>query len=116
VTQRKTVIIEPPAEQGGRFDFKLDGDIRPGAEFKVNAEVMNPPANQTLTLVLPKGLQLSGGNETQSVPPAPKGGVSSVSWTVRVTDTGTLRVRIESSTGLARTKTITLADKALFGR
>lgn len=118
VTQRKTVLIEPPADVGGRFDFALVGDISPGKDFKVNAEVTSPVAGQTLTLVLPKELRLASGDATRTVPPAAKGAVSSVSWTVRVSQTGRLPVRIESSTGLVRTKTITLADTSstLFGR
>ena len=62
------------------------------------------------------GVSIDGhaGQATQAVP----AGTSSVSWTVRVTGTGSLPVRVESSTGLARTKTIQLTEtvNALFGR
>jgi predicted secreted protein len=115
VTQRKTLVIEPPGDAGGRFDFKLEGEIRPSKEFKVVAEVTKPVAGQTLTLVLPKGLQLTGGDAKQTVAP---GAVSKVNWSVRVTESGRLPVRIESSTGLTKAKTITLAEpnSSLFGR
>ena len=114
VTQRKTVVIEPPSDQAGRFNFDFTGDIRPGKEFTITAKVSDPLANQTLTLALPKGLQLTNGELTQPVAP---GKESAVTWRVRCTESGRLPVRIESSTGLARTKTITLTDNStLFGR
>lgn len=110
VTQRKTVIIEPPGDQSGRFNFDFTGDIRPGKEFTVLAKVADPLPGQTLSLTLPKGLELTKGDLTQPAQPT-------VSWTVRVAESGRLPVRIESSTGLARTKTITLTDTStLFGR
>ncbi len=114
VTQRKTVIIEPPSDQAGRFNFDITGDIRPGKEFTITAKVSDPLANQTLTLTLPKGLQLTCGEITQPVAP---GKESAVIWRARCTEGRRLPVRIESSTGLARTKTITLTDNStLFGR
>jgi hypothetical protein len=111
VTQRKTVSIEPPSDQAGRFNFEFAGDIRPGKEFTVTARVTNPAEGQTLTLALPKGLQLVNGDARQPVPPAANpGGASTLTWNVRVIESGRLPVRIESSTGLARTKTITLSE------
>ncbi len=112
VTQRKTVIIEPPSDQAGRFTFDFSGDIRPGKEFTITAKVNEPLPGQTLALTLPKGLQLANGDLTQ---PVAAGKESVVTWNVRVAESGRLPVRIESSTGLARTKTITLSENALFG-
>jgi hypothetical protein len=115
VTQRKTITIEPPGDQPGRFDFAFTGAIRPGREFKINAQISDPTAGQTLTLVLPKGLQLADGDATQLVPKATN---PTLTWNVRVTESGRLPVRIESSTGLAHTKTIQLSETSstLFGR
>ncbi len=113
VTQRKTVVIEPPSDQAGRFNFDFSGDIRPGKEFTITAKVSDPLAGQTLTLALPKALQLAKGEVTQ---PVGSGKESTVSWSVRVAESGRLPVRIESSTGLVRTKTITLSENTLFGR
>jgi hypothetical protein len=112
VTQRKTVIIEPPSDQAGRFNFDFAGDIRPGKEFTITAKVNDPLPGQTLVLALPKGLRLMKGDSTQLIAP---GKESAVTWNVRVTESGRLPVRIESSTGLARTKTITLSENTLFG-
>jgi predicted secreted protein len=117
LTQRKTVIIDPPADQEGQFNFDIAGDIRPGKEVKINAQVTRPKAGQTLTLFLPNGLQLVNGDATQSVPVPASNGTSTLTWLVRVTQSGRLPVRIESSIGLARTKTITLSEstKTLLG-
>jgi hypothetical protein len=114
VTQRKSVVIEPPSDVPGRFNFDFVGDIRPGKEFIVKAQVMDPLAEQRLTLVLPKGLQLVEGSTSQPIPAE----APTVSWKVRVLETGRLVVRVESSTGYARAKTITLSETAstLFGR
>jgi hypothetical protein len=115
ITQRKTVIIEPPSGQAGRFNFELEGDIRPGKEFTIIAKVIEPVAGQTLTLTLPKSLTLVKGEMKETVA---AGVASRVTWTVRVVEGGRLPIRIESSTGLTRTKSIILAEpnSALFGR
>ena len=114
VTQRKTVVIESPSADG-RFTLDFAGDIRPGREFTIKADVTKPRPGQTLTLVLPKELQLADGDVTQSVS---AGESAAIAWKVRVLESGRLPVRVESSTGLTRTKTITLTEstKTLFGR
>jgi hypothetical protein len=116
ITQRKTLLIEPPGDQPGRFTFELSGTIRPGKEFTVTAKVPAPVPGQTLTLVLPQELELAGSEARQAVPAASG---ASVVWRVRVIASGRLPVRVDSSTGLRRTKTITLTqktDSSLFGR
>lgn len=115
VTQRKSLVIESP-NLAGRFAFDLEGEIRPGKEFVVHAKVAEPAAGQTLTLTLPPQLRLAGGEARQSVPAAAP---ASVTWRVQVVQGGRLPVRVESSTGLTRTKTITLTDSSggtLFGQ
>ncbi len=112
--QRKNLLIEPPGGQAGRFTFDLIGDIRPGKEFKATAQVGEAVAGQTLTLVLPKELQIAEGAARQLV-----GSAGKVNWRVRVLASGRLPVRVESSTGLVRVKTVTLTentDSSLFGR
>ncbi len=116
ITQRKTLMIEPPGESAGRFTFELVGDIQPGKEFTVKAQVAKPVTDQKLTLNLPKGLTLVKSDAEQLVPR--EGNLATLTWQVRVTGSGRLPVRVESSTGLARTKTISLTDgnSSLFGR
>ena len=83
------------------------GEIAPGKEFTVRAEVTNAAVGQKLTLTLPQGLELADGAAVRAVPKAVDG-LSVVAWKVRVTGTGTLPIRVASSTGVARTMTITL--------
>lgn len=115
VTQRKSLVIEPP-NLVGRFAFDLEGEIRPGKEFTVHAKVAEPAPGQTLTLTLPAQLRLVGGDARQNVPVVP---AASIRWRVQVVQGGRLPVRVESSTGLTRSKTITLTDASggtLFGQ
>jgi uncharacterized protein (DUF58 family) len=100
--------------------LELSGAIAPGKEFAVTGKVTNPVPGQKLTLTLPPALQLVEGAQTQVVPPRAQG-TSEVQWTVRVLERGRLPVRVESSTGVARTKTITITEVQnpkgeLFGR
>ncbi len=117
VVQKKTITIEQADTNDGRFTLELSGAIAPGKEFVVTGKVTNPVSGQKLTLTLPRALLLVEGAQTQAVPR----GTSEVQWTVRVLERGRLPVRVESSTGVARTKTITITEVQnpqgeLFGR
>jgi predicted secreted protein len=107
--QKKTLVIAPGGDQAGQFTFEFSGDIRPGKDFEVSARVTQPVAGQTLTLVLPPELKLSAGQSQQPVP-ATAGAPATVVWRVQVVSAGRLPVRVESSTGLVRTKIITLSE------
>jgi hypothetical protein len=105
VTVRKTLAIE--SQDGpGRFALAFAGTIKKGETFDVIARVTDPVPGQKLTLKLPEGLKLEGDPEVQEVRAG--GGASDVTWRVRVVGLGRLPVRVESSTGVARTKTLTL--------
>jgi hypothetical protein len=107
---KKTITItqtEEKKETGGNFELSFAGDIEPGKEFKLLAKVQQPVTGQKLALTLPKELQLMEGPAERSVPAAGKG-TATVTWRVRVLDKGTLPIRVESSTGMVRTMTITL--------
>jgi hypothetical protein len=69
-------------------------------------------------LVLPKQLKLLTGELRQLVPATPNAKTATITWDVQVVDGGRFRIRIESSTGLTRSKTLTLSpsDDSLFGR
>jgi len=113
IIQTKNLIVATPGQQQGTFTFELTGDIGLNKEFEVKARVAKPLPDQTLTLKLPNELELTGGTASQPVGPA-----GSLSWRVRVVAAGRFPVRLESSTGLVRTKTIILRKKqqqGLFG-
>src|SRR5262249_31610902 len=114
ITQTKTIsIARPDAPAGGKLALALSDNIELGKTFSVTAAVTNPAPGQTLTLNLPRGLERTGGPEQQAVPPAPGGGkegVSNVRWQVKVQRPGTYRVRVQSSTGVARSKTVTIVE------
>jgi hypothetical protein len=105
VTQKKTITIEN-ADVSGRFVLELSGDIAPGKEFFVTARVATPVKDQKLTLTLPEQLKLTEGAAEQLVP-----GTGVVRWKIRVASVGVMPVRVASSTGVARTKTITLRQE-----
>ncbi|MCC6419752.1 MAG: zinc ribbon domain-containing protein [Gemmataceae bacterium] len=123
VVQKKTLTIERPDDTAGRFALELSGAIAPGKEFTLTAKVNNPVAGQRLTLSLSRELQLAADELTQEVPSFPAGvqGTSLVHWRLRVLDRGTLRLRVASTTGVARTKTLAITEVAgdggqIFGR
>jgi hypothetical protein len=106
VTQRKTITIESADANAGKFLVELSGEIAPGKVFYATARVTNPVKGQTLTLKLEKGLELKEGDGTQPVTE-----LGTVRWGIHVAEVGRLPVRVESSTGVARTKTITLRQE-----
>ncbi len=106
VTQKKTITIESADASAGRFVVELTGEIAPGKVFYATARVNNPVKGQTLTLKLQNGLELKEGESTQ-----PVGDLGTARWGIRVAGVGRLPVRVESSTGVARTKTITLRQE-----
>jgi hypothetical protein len=116
LAQTKTITID---REPGRFILDLAGDIAPGKDFTVLAKVSSPVKGQQLTLNLPDKLSLREGERTQAVPAAMGDGTSTVSWRVRVHDHGRLPVRVQSSTGVTRAKTITLSGPdtgQIFGK
>jgi predicted secreted protein len=117
-TQTKTISIDPEA---GQFVIEIAPahDLAPGKEIAVRARVSNPLPGQRLTLELPEKLQMEEGEATQTVPSLPAGthdGTATVTWRVRILDYGRLPVRVRSSTGTTRAKTINLQPGTIFGR
>jgi hypothetical protein len=108
VTLKKTITLEKGQEKGGGFDIEPVGKIAPGAEFMVKATVTNPVAGQKLSIELPAEMEVVDGPEVRPVPAAGPGNHSVVTWQVRVTKTGTMRVQVTSTTGPVRAFTITL--------
>jgi hypothetical protein len=118
VSQSKTIsITRPEAPTGGKLALELQGaSFEPGQVFTVLARVTDPVPGQTLKLGLPRDLNLVEGAKKQPVPPAAApGGVSTVSWKARIIYPGQFKIRVESSTGVAQTKTLTIVRQELTG-
>src|SRR5262249_8705606 len=95
---------------GGKVTLALAGAFEPGKQFEVTARVASPLPEQKLTLSVPPGLERAEGLAMQFVPPAGPGGVSEVRWEVKVEKAGTYRVRVQSSTGVAQSKALVIAE------
>ncbi len=121
-SQKKTITIGRVDARAGKFTLELIGAIQPGKDFGIRALVSNPVEGQKLTLTLPTGLKLLTGDREQLVPRLANGqtqGSSSVEWQAQIVGRGRLPIRVESTTGIARTKTITISGTdgpALFGK
>jgi hypothetical protein len=113
LTIKKTLNLDRSASNAGHFTLDLSGDIGPGKDFLVTARVTIPVRGQKLTLIVPAELKLQDGAVTQQVSPLPAGvreGTHSVSWRVHAPTWGKMRIRVESTTGLARSKVLTLGS------
>jgi hypothetical protein len=111
ISQSKTITIARAS--GGHFTLTLDGSFAPGETFSAKAQVAEPLPGQTLKLILPPGLERVGGQESEAVP-APMGGDkgSTVAWQVKVRTPGKHVLRVQSSTGLIQTKTLSIDPEA----
>jgi hypothetical protein len=117
--QAKTIsIVQPKAPAGGKLALDIQGQrFDPGQTFTLLAKVAAPLPGQKLTLQLPpRGLECVEGALTQDVPAAdgPQG-TSTVAWKVKVVVTGRFPLRVESSTGVAQTKTLTIVQQDTGG-
>lgn len=111
-SQGKYLTIGQVDPNAGKFRIDFAGTIQPGKDFAVLARVTNPVKGQKLTLSLAKGPELLEGASAQAVPALAAGtrqGDVEVRWQVRIVERGRLRVRVESSTGIAQAKTITIS-------
>jgi hypothetical protein len=96
------------AEGGGKLAVSLSGSFEPGEEFTVAAYVNRPQPGQTLTLNLPKELERTQSEATQTVRPQAGQENSVVTWKVRVVQTGRFTLEVRSSTGVSQSRTLTI--------
>lgn len=101
--------IASPLSAEGQFRVLFGGSFEKGKTFTVSAVVTDPAPGQTLELDLPKGLTRIEGREVQPVPEAlGETGYSMILWKGRVEEYGRFPIRIKSSTGVTKTKILTL--------
>jgi hypothetical protein len=95
----------------GRVQAEFGGSFEPGKKFTITTYVDDPIDGQSLTLELPKGLELADGKATQVVPPPEEAGNSVVVWRCRLLEAGVYPIRISSSTGVTKTWTVTVSPQ-----
>lgn len=86
----------------GRLGMTSGGAQTVGEEFTLTAYVKAPGKKTTITLRLPRGLELTRGQLKQEVPELPSGAsspFSPVSWRVKAKRPGLFRVEVKLSTG-----------------
>lgn len=93
-------------ESEGRVSIDFGGSFEPKKTFTVTAYVDDPIDGQSLTLVLPKGVERVDGRETQAVPLPGEAGQSIVVWRCRLAEAGTYPIRIRSSNGVTQTRMV----------
>jgi hypothetical protein len=105
-------------EGGGKLAVTVGGSFVPGGEFTVTAFVNNPRPRQTVTLRLPDGLSLTGGEATQAVPALPPDAASRnspVTWRVRADREGRFTLTVTSSTGESQAQPVRIKVRGIFG-
>src|SRR5262249_16714607 len=92
----------------GRVSAQFGGVFEPGKIFTVTAYVDDPVDGQSLTLLLPKGIERTEGRDTQVVPLVDQPGPSVLRWRCRLVEAGTHAISIRSSTGVTKTWKMTV--------
>lgn len=104
-------------EGKGKLGLTVGGSFIPGGEFTLTAYVRNPGKDETVTLTVPEGLQLSVGTGKQEVPPLPTNVAtpnSPVSWKIKAGRAGKYNLKVQSSTGLAQSIAVTIRSSGIF--
>lgn len=103
-------IVQRAAPSGGFVSIALAPPFAPGKAFTLTASVVQALEGQKLTFALPPGLRFVEGQEKMAVPRSRRA-LSVVSWKVMVEKPGAFPLRVESSTGMAVKKTITIEQR-----
>jgi peptidyl-prolyl cis-trans isomerase B (cyclophilin B) len=111
------VPVEPVVirslRRAAELTLVVSGSLAPGKVFSIAAYVDFPTRGQALTLELPPGVVRVEGKEIQPVPLS-AAGKSLVLWKARIEQSGEFTIKVRSSTGIIRSRTIsTPAPKSL---
>jgi hypothetical protein len=98
-------------ESEGRVSIDFGGSFEPNKTFTVTAYVDDPIDGQSLTLLLPPGVERVDGKDTQAVPMPGDTGQSVVLWRCRLAQPGTYPIRIRSSNGVTQTRLVTVTKQ-----
>jgi hypothetical protein len=100
-------------QEGGALGLTVSGALEKGVSFSAVARVTKPAPGQKLTLVLPPGLKLINGKETEPAAEPNAKGVSVVTWHVVAQKAGQFRVEVRSSDGATAAQNITIIESLL---
>jgi hypothetical protein len=101
----------------GQLGITAGGEVVEKKEFTLTAYVKNPAPGTTITLALPKGMQLAGGNLKETVPPLPPGSSSAyspVTWRVKAFKPGIQRVWVTLNTGATLQHRLVIGKAGVF--
>jgi len=99
----------------GRLGITAGGELVANKEFTLTAYVKDPAAGETIALTLPRGLQLVGGKGKEAVPPSPPGSpYSPVTWRIRATKGGVLRVKVALNSGVEVQHRLVIKQAGIF--
>jgi hypothetical protein len=99
-----------PVNSDANFDMDFGGSFEMGKTFTIAAQVNDPSEGQTLELQLPKGLEVTEGRIIQPVPlTVGDTAQSMVLWKGRVLEYGRHPIQIRSSSGVTKTKILTIS-------
>jgi hypothetical protein len=104
-------------EKSGGLGLTSGGELVAGKDFTLTAYVKNPAFGTTITLALPKGLQLAAGTEKQDVPPLPPGSVgaySPVTWRVKALKAGLFKVSVTLNSGATLQHKLVISNPEIF--
>jgi hypothetical protein len=98
------------ASLAGKLGIAVAGSFYKGEAFTVSAYVLDPTAKQTMSIKLPPELQLAEGKEAQELSPPKerKDTTALVTWKVKALRSGTFALEIQSSTGAAEKRSVTI--------
>jgi len=103
-------------EAGGALGLSVAGSFVPRGEFTLTAEVRNPLPGQTVTLTLPEGFEVVGGQSRQNVPAAAGSTISPVTWKVKAGPReGKYTLKVQSSSGVSQTQPVQIKVRGIFG-
>src|SRR5262249_29220853 len=96
-----------------KLALSAPSSVRPDKEFVVTAYVYGATTGQKVTLVLPPGLELQGGEATQVIEEAAKR--AQVFWKVKAKQAGTYPIEATSGGAKARPLMIEAHTRSIFG-
>jgi hypothetical protein len=105
--------VRAAPEGKGNMGVTVGGSFEENVPFTVTAYITNPKPAQTLELILPDGLRLVKGGRAKVAVPAPPSGknISVITWRVNPLRRGGFTLRVQSSTGPALARVITITER-----